>query len=64
MAEYTDSTTIGQILREHPEASDLFNPAVRIQLDRFTEHSLAFARPWLGLTSEKLQALLTDLNKL
>ena len=64
MPEYTEVTNIGQIIEEHPEASDLFSFAGRVQLDRFRDHAMYVAAPYMGLTKEKMQALLNELNSL
>lgn len=64
MAGYTEQTTLGQILEEHPNALELLNSAARLQVDRFKTQELFVAAPYLGMSKDKLQAFLNDVNKL
>ena len=64
MAGYTENTTLGKILEEHPEAEELLNSAARLQVDRFKNQELFMASPYLGMSKDKMQAFLNDVNKL
>ena len=63
MAQYSETSTVGQIMEDHPETEELFTTAARVQLERFKHQELAVAAPYLGLTKEKIQALLSQVNK-
>ena len=64
MAEYSENTTLGEILQDHPEALELLNSAARLQVDRFRTQELFVAAPYLGMSKDKLQAFLNDVNNM
>lgn len=64
MPGYTQNTTLGKILDDHPQAVDLLNSAGRLQVDRFRTQELFVAAPYLGLSPTKMQEFLNNVNKM
>ena len=64
MPDYTQNTTLGKILEDHPTAVDLLNSSGRLQVDRFRSHELFVAAPYLGMSQTKMQEFLTAVNKM
>ena len=64
MAEYSENTTLGEILQDHPEALELLNSAARLQVDRFRTQEIFVAAPYLGMSKDKLQSFLNDVNNM
>ena len=62
MANYSESSTVGQIMADHPEVEEHFTTAAKVQLTRFQNQELSLAAPYLGLTKEKIQTILAQIN--
>ncbi len=64
MPNYKETDMLGKILKEHPAAMDLLNSSARLQADRFQNHELFVAAPYLGMSKTKMAEFLTAVNKM